>query len=46
MAKVIAKLSNFKKNVLQSFGEEDIEEYKLKYTLKNKVKYKLLKIEN
>jgi len=36
MAKVIAKLSNFKKNVLQSFGEEDIEEYKSKYTSKNK----------
>ncbi|ORX55368.1 hypothetical protein BCR36DRAFT_281960 [Piromyces finnis] len=36
MAKVIAKLSNFKKNVLQSFGEEDIEEYKTKYISKNK----------
>ena len=40
MAKVITKLSNFKKNVLQSFGEEDIEEYKTKYTSKNKVKFK------
>lgn len=38
MAKVITKLSNFKKNVLQSFGEEDIEEYKTKYISKNKVK--------
>ncbi|KAL6589550.1 hypothetical protein U3516DRAFT_819613 [Neocallimastix sp. 'constans'] len=28
MSKTIAKLTSFKKNVLQSFGEEDLEEYK------------------
>ncbi|KAG4093923.1 hypothetical protein H8356DRAFT_1696139 [Neocallimastix lanati (nom. inval.)] len=30
MSKTIAKLTSFKKNVLQSFGEEDLEEYKNK----------------
>jgi len=36
MSKLITKLSSFKKNILQSLGDEDIEEYKAKYS-KNKV---------
>ncbi|KAG4106379.1 hypothetical protein H8356DRAFT_1323858 [Neocallimastix lanati (nom. inval.)] len=35
MSKLITKLSSFKKNILQSLGDEDIEEYKAKYS-KNK----------
>jgi len=38
MSKTIAKLTSFKKNVLQSFGEEDLEEYKNSYILKNRVR--------
>jgi len=45
MAKLITKLSNFKKNVLQSFGEEDIEEYKTKY-IKNKENKQNVKEDN
>ncbi|ORX79106.1 hypothetical protein BCR32DRAFT_294641 [Anaeromyces robustus] len=46
MAKIITKLSTFKKNVLQSFGEEDIEEYKNKLTSNNKENKQNLKEDN